>query len=59
MNNLEYCAWAYNAVDAYYGKLLKMQEDYPLKISLRLLRGQIDWALEERDIWKTKIEEYQ
>ena len=57
MNNLEYCTWAMNAVDAYYGKLLKIGMKYP-HTNLVMIDGQIDWTLAERDMWEAKMETY-
>ena len=57
MNNRDYCTWAMNAVDAYYGKLLKIGLEYP-HTNLVMPEGQIDWTLKERDMWEEKREQY-
>ena len=58
MNNLEYCTWAYNAVQSYYDTLLNLEHDYPYT-DLRMTRGQIAWTIEEMDMWEATIEEDQ
>lgn len=53
----EYCEWAYNAVDEYYGKLLKLEKDNKWS-GLRQKGGQIDWILAELMIWTTEKGKY-